>query len=142
MNGIPIPVSPGLGDGPRFPRERGDPARLRTMVRNKAMQARRTLVRLTEQEQSARALDGSREAQKAGEGGERDAGVRGGGGTSADRIPDGLDAEGRLTEEQRLAYEQWLRRIPDDPGGLRRRKFAPLEYRVRGSPPPARSDAW
>ena len=92
-------------------------------------------------EQSARALEGSREAQQAGGGGERDAGVRGGGGASADRTPDGLDAEGRLTEEQRLAYEQWLRRIPDDPGGLLRRKFA-LEYRARGSPPPARSDAW
>ena len=94
-----------------------------------------------EQEQSARAPEGSREAQKAGEGGERDAGVRGSGGASDDRIPDGLDAEGRLTEEQRLAYQQWLRRIPDDPGGLLRRKFA-LEYRARESPPPARSDAW
>ena len=94
-----------------------------------------------EQEQSARAPEGSREAQKAGEGGERDAGVRGGGGAGDDRIPDGLDAEGRLTEEQRLAYQQWLRRIPDDPGGLLRRKFA-LEYRARESPPPARSDAW
>ena len=91
-------------------------------------------------EQSAQALEGSRDAQQAGEGGERDAGVRGGG-ASADRAPDGLDAEGRLTGEQRLAYEQWLRRIPDDPGGLLRRKFA-LEYRARGNPPPARSDAW
>ena len=25
--------------------------------------------------------------------------------------------------EQQLAQEQWLRRIPDDPGGLWRRKF-------------------
>jgi Ca-activated chloride channel family protein len=28
-----------------------------------------------------------------------------------------------LTEEQRQALEQWLRRVPDDPGGLLRRKF-------------------
>jgi len=28
-----------------------------------------------------------------------------------------------LSEEQRQAMEQWLRRVPDDPGGLLRRKF-------------------
>ncbi len=28
-----------------------------------------------------------------------------------------------LTEEEKMAAEQWLRRIPDDPGGLLRRKF-------------------
>lgn len=28
-----------------------------------------------------------------------------------------------LSEEQRQALEQWLRRVPDDPGGLLRRKF-------------------
>ena len=91
-----------------------------------------------ERARSARALEESREAREAGE--EREAGVRGDG-TSADSAPGGLDAEDRLTEEQRIAYEQWLRRIPDDPGGLLRRKFA-LEYRARGQPPPARSDAW
>jgi Ca-activated chloride channel family protein len=32
--------------------------------------------------------------------------------------------------EQRQAVEQWLRRVPDDPGGLLRRKFA-LEYQRR-----------
>ena len=88
-----------------------------------------------ERTQSVPALEDSREAREAGE-----AGVRGDG-ASADSAPDGLDAGDRLTEEQRLAYEQWLRRIPDDPGGLLRRKFA-LEYRARGQPPPARSDAW
>ena len=30
--------------------------------------------------------------------------------------------------ERALAVEQWLRQIPDDPGGLLRRKFA-LEHR-------------
>ncbi len=29
-----------------------------------------------------------------------------------------------LSREQRQAMEQWLRRVPDDPGGLLRRKFA------------------
>ncbi len=28
-----------------------------------------------------------------------------------------------LTKEEKMAAEQWLRRIPDDPGGLLRRKF-------------------
>ena len=69
------------------------------------------------------------------------AGGRGGDSAVAGRTPEGLRAGGPLGEEQRLAYEQWLRRIPDDPGGLLRRKFA-LEYRARGERPPSRSDAW
>jgi hypothetical protein len=32
--------------------------------------------------------------------------------------------------EQQLAQEQWLRRIPDDPGGLLRRKFM-IEHMLR-----------
>lgn len=70
-------------------------------------------------------------------------GVDAGGGSAAgaDRTWERSDAEPPLGEEQRLAYEQWLRRIPDDPGGLLRRKFA-LEYRARGDRPPSRSDAW
>jgi Ca-activated chloride channel family protein len=28
-----------------------------------------------------------------------------------------------LTDEERQSYEQWMRRVPDDPGGLLRRKF-------------------
>ena len=39
------------------------------------------------------------------------------------------EAEGDA--EARQAMEQWMRRIPDDPGGLLRRKFA-LEHRRRG----------
>jgi Ca-activated chloride channel family protein len=35
-----------------------------------------------------------------------------------------------LQTEERLAAEQWLRRIPDDPGGLLRRKFL-YQYRQR-----------
>lgn len=33
------------------------------------------------------------------------------------------EADETLSEEERQAVEQWLRRIPDDPGGLLRRKF-------------------
>jgi Ca-activated chloride channel family protein len=38
------------------------------------------------------------------------------------------------TEEDAQAMEQWLRRIPDDPGGLLRRKFR-SEHQRRGAPP-------
>ena len=91
-----------------------------------------------ERARSAQASEGSR-ATRDGE--EREVDARGGSAASADRTRGGLAAEHPLSEEQRLSYEQWLRRIPDDPGGLLRRKFA-LEYRARGSPLPARSDAW
>lgn len=37
-----------------------------------------------------------------------------------------MDREGQKTEEE-VALEQWLQQIPDDPGGLLRRKFM-LEY--------------
>ena len=33
------------------------------------------------------------------------------------------EAAEELTQEEKMAAEQWLRRIPDDPGGLLRRKF-------------------
>lgn len=36
-----------------------------------------------------------------------------------------------LPDEQRQAMEQWLRRVPDDPGGLLRRKFQ-YQSRMRG----------
>lgn len=39
------------------------------------------------------------------------------------KTPAQLAAEARQTQEQRQAAEQWLRRIPDDPSGLLRRKF-------------------
>ncbi len=37
-----------------------------------------------------------------------------------------------MDDEQKQAFEQWLRRVPDDPGGLLRRKFE-LQHRERGS---------
>ena len=39
----------------------------------------------------------------------------------------------REQAEQQQAMEQWLRRIPDDPGGLLRRKFR-NEHQRRGAP--------
>ena len=91
-----------------------------------------------ERARSAQASEGSR-ATRDGE--EQKVDARGGSAASADRTRGGFDRAHPLTEEQRLAYEQWLRRIPDDPGGLLRRKFA-LEFRARGQRPPSRSDAW
>lgn len=44
------------------------------------------------------------------------------------------------TEEDAQAMEQWLRRIPDDPGGLLRRKFR-SEHQRRGAPPDER-ETW
>ena len=87
---------------------------------------------------SARASAGAR-GSRAGEAPGVDAG--GGSAASAERTPEEFDVGQPLEEERRLAYEQWLRRIPDDPGGLLRRKFA-LEYHSRGEKPPSRSDAW
>ena len=44
---------------------------------------------------------------------------------------DGALADAPLDQEQQQANEQWLRRVPDDPGGLLKRKFE-LQYRERG----------
>ncbi len=44
------------------------------------------------------------------------------------------------TEEDAQAMEQWLRRIPDDPGGLLRRKFL-YEHQRRGEPA-SESESW
>jgi Ca-activated chloride channel family protein len=47
-----------------------------------------------------------------------------------------------LDSEEQQAAEQWLRRIPDDPGGLLRRKFL-YQYRQRaGTAPPSETQAW
>ena len=46
-----------------------------------------------------------------------------------------------LTAEEQQAMTQWLRRIPDDPGGLLRRKFK-LEYSKRRRERPEGTDAW
>lgn len=50
-------------------------------------------------------------------------------------------SEPPLTAEEQQAMSQWLRRIPDDPGGLLRRKFQ-LEYSRRRAERPEGTDAW
>lgn len=47
--------------------------------------------------------------------------------------PSEQDMEVTWSEEDAQAMEQWLRRIPDDPGGLLRRKFR-NEHQRRGAP--------
>ncbi|MEB4592890.1 VWA domain-containing protein [Candidatus Thiothrix sp. Deng01] len=49
------------------------------------------------------------------------------------------DGEDPQQREQQQATEQWLRRIPDDPSGLWRRKFQ-YQYQQRGGQ--ARGDEW
>ena len=46
----------------------------------------------------------------------------------------GIKAEAdELNKEEKMAAEQWIRRIPDDPGGLLRRKFK-YQYKQRRNP--------
>jgi Ca-activated chloride channel family protein len=51
---------------------------------------------------------------------------------NANAHPEGGSAESAqpLDSEEQMAAEQWLRRIPDDPGGLLRREFL-YQYRQR-----------
>ena len=51
--------------------------------------------------------------------------------------------EGAARDEQREALEQWLRRVPDDPGGLLRRKFEyETNLRARRGEQPQRGKIW
>jgi len=45
------------------------------------------------------------------------------------QLQDGEPKDDGLTDEERQAMEQWLRRIPDDPGGLLRNKFNYEHYK-------------
>jgi Ca-activated chloride channel family protein len=49
--------------------------------------------------------------------------------------------ESKATGETRQAEEQWLRRIPDDPGGLLKRKFY-YQYRQRQQKQDAEREPW
>ena len=58
-------------------------------------------------------------------------------------------SEAELSDEEQQAVEQWLRRIPDDPGGLLRRKFQAEAQRRRQeqrwnvqSPPSDKEQRW
>ena len=55
--------------------------------------------------------------------------------TGPEEPPAGRVAAAGEPDETEQATEQWLRRIPDDPGGLLRRKFY-YQYRERGAPAP------
>ncbi len=54
--------------------------------------------------------------------------------------PSESEMEQNWSEEDAQAMEQWLRRIPDDPGGLLRRKFR-SQHQRRGAPADE-SEAW
>jgi len=54
--------------------------------------------------------------------------------------PSKSEMEQNWSEEDAQAMEQWLRRIPDDPGGLLRRKFR-NQHQRRGAPADE-SEAW
>lgn len=49
--------------------------------------------------------------------------------TEEQQLQAGEAKEDDLTDEERQAMEQWLRRIPDDPGGLLRNKFNYEHYK-------------
>ena len=62
-------------------------------------------------------------------------------GTDQDQMQAQLDEAAR--DEQREALEQWLRRVPDDPGGLLRRKFEyETNLRLRRGEQPQRRKVW
>ena len=50
-------------------------------------------------------------------------------------LPSSMEQEAQpLDSEEQQAAEQWLRRIPDDPGGLLKRKFL-YQYQQRNRKP-------
>jgi Ca-activated chloride channel family protein len=57
----------------------------------------------------------------------------------------GEDLAGNMEEtpesELQKADEQWLRRIPDDPAGLLRRKFR-YQYKKRSRQPASAGEGW
>lgn len=63
------------------------------------------------------------------------------------KVPEQADEErqqsraGQLTTEEQMAARQWLRRIPDDPGGLLRRKFE-YQYQQRGRRAPDKGQGY
>ena len=82
--------------------------------------------KLAEQPAQARYDVGAASGQGAAMQAKPDAGKPTQVGASADAQP--------MSSEEQLAADQWLRRIPDDPGGLLRRKFL-YQYRQRAQQP-------
>ena len=51
----------------------------------------------------------------------------------------------KLEEQQQQELQQWLRRVPDDPGGLLRQKFryqSQQRANERQRPPPNQQERW
>jgi Ca-activated chloride channel family protein len=84
-----------------------------------------------ESEQGEQGDEQSSEDQQEGQQGEEESGEQKEG-EESDR-PSDAEMQQNWSEEDAQAMEQWLRRIPDDPGGLLRRKFR-NEHERRGSP--------
>ncbi|MFK7885836.1 MAG: VWA domain-containing protein [Gammaproteobacteria bacterium] len=58
-----------------------------------------------------------------------------------ERLGEVQQAQSDEEAERDLAAEQWLRQVPDDPGGLLRRKFE-RQYRLRYQGRPEEAQAW
>ena len=82
-------------------------------------------------DESEESQEQSSEDQQQGEQGEEESEEQQEGEESGE--PSESEIEQNWSEEDAQAMEQWLRRIPDDPGGLLRRKFR-NEHQRRGAP--------
>jgi Ca-activated chloride channel family protein len=95
--------------------------------------------RASEERAAADYRDAAAAAEADGEG---DAAQAGGNGPSGDSASAASDLPPDAAElERRRAADQWLRRIPDDPAGLLRRKFL-YQYRMRAGGPGTAEDPW
>lgn len=90
--------------------------------------------RMSQEEIAREAQRRARQALPDGEDGEEDA-------QRVARLGQQQDADGEAREQQ-AAVEQWLRRIPDDPGGLLRRKFLYELQRQRQQGEVTEEDPW
>jgi Ca-activated chloride channel family protein len=84
-----------------------------------------------ESEEGEQGEEESQQDQQDGEQGEEESEQQQEGETEGE--PTETEMEQNWSEEDAQAMEQWLRRIPDDPGGLLRRKFR-NQHQRRGSP--------
>ena len=84
-----------------------------------------------ESDQSEQGEEGSSEEQQEGEQGDEESDEQSE--SEENGEPSKSEMEQNWSEEDAQAMEQWLRRIPDDPGGLLRRKFR-NQHERRGAP--------
>jgi len=82
-------------------------------------------------EQSEQSEEQSSDSQQEGEQNEQESDEQNSGEENQQSVE--TEMEQNWSEEDAQAMEQWLRRIPDDPGGLLRRKFR-NQYQRRGTP--------